>query len=130
MPFVHVIIAGTRLDPEAKRRIEQETTTYMNTIMRKRREVTAVLLEEVGLDGWTVGGEPLSVAAHVEANVTLGTNTPDEMERFIKAMDALLKENLGDLSIATYIIVREVQADAWGYDGVTQEHRRVAALPM
>jgi 4-oxalocrotonate tautomerase len=101
----------------------------MHTIMRKRREVTAVLVEEVDLTGWAVGGEPLSVAAHVEANVTLGTNTAEEKEKFIQAMDAVLKETLGhDLSAATYIIVREVVADAWGFDGVTQEYRRIKAL--
>lgn len=129
MPFVHIMIAGHDLKPEARQRLQQEATDLMHTVMRKRREVTAVLLEEVDVSGWTVGGEPLAVAAHVEANVTLGTNTAEEKERFIQAMDAVLKETLGPgLSVATYIIVREVAADAWGFDGVTQEYRRVKAL--
>ncbi|MBW6421227.1 tautomerase family protein [Rhizobium sp. XQZ8] len=129
MPFVHITIAGTNLKPEARNRLQQEATTLMHTIMRKRREVTAVLVEEVDISGLTVGGEPLSVAAHVEANVTLGTNTAEEKEGFIHAMDAVLKDTLGrELSAATYIIVREVVADAWGFDGVTQEYRRIKAL--
>ncbi|WP_117190535.1 tautomerase family protein [Rhizobium terrae] len=130
MPFVHVIIAGARLEPASRCRLQQETTTLMNTIMRKRREVTAVLVEEVDLSGWTVGGEPLAAAAHVEASVTTGTNTHEEKQRFIAAMNAALKENLGDLSIATYVVIREVQAEAWGYDGVTQEYRRNADLAL
>jgi 4-oxalocrotonate tautomerase len=128
MPFVHVIIAGKSIEPEARRRLQQETTVLMNTIMRKRREVTAVLVEEVDLSGWTVGGEPLEVAAHVEANVTLGTNTAEEKKRFIEAMDALLKQSLGEIPPATYVIVREVEADAWGFGGVTQEYRRTNAM--
>ncbi|MDR6815300.1 4-oxalocrotonate tautomerase [Neorhizobium sp. 2083] len=128
MPFVHVIIAGRSIKPQARQRLQQETTTLMHTIMRKRREVTAVLVEEVDLAGWTVGGEPLEVAAYVEANVTLGTNTAEEKERFIQAMDALLKESLGEMPPATYVIVREVEADAWGFDGVTQEYRRSKAM--
>ncbi|WP_275477560.1 tautomerase family protein [Aureimonas ureilytica] len=32
-----------------------------------------------------------------------------------------------DLPLATYVVVDEVPADAWGYAGVTQEARRIAA---
>jgi 4-oxalocrotonate tautomerase len=86
-----------------------------------------VLVEKADVSCWSVGGAAIRVAAHVEANVTIGTNTPDEKQRFIRAMTELLKECLGEqLPVATYVIVREVDADAWGYDGLTQEHRRKA----
>ena len=128
MPFIHIKVAGPKLSPQSLDRLQQGTSDLMQSIMRKRREVTAVLVEKVELPGWTVGGEVPQVAAHVEANVTLGTNTPAEKESFVRAMDELLKERLGPaLSAATYVIVREVQADAWGYDGSTQELRRKAA---
>jgi 4-oxalocrotonate tautomerase len=127
MPFIHVKLAGQDLAADITHHLQRETTKLMETIMRKRPEVTVVLVEKTELSGWSVGGAAIPVAAHVEANVTLGTNTPEEKERFIKAMTDLLKECLGEkLAVATYVIVREVDADAWGYDGLTQKRRRRA----
>lgn len=128
MPFIRVTIAGTEIDASAVRRLQEGTTEFMNAILRKRREVTAVLVEQVPLSGWTIGAEPVPVAAHVEANVSEGTNSHTEMSRFIQQMDSLLKEVLGpDVPLATYVIVREVKESAWGYGGVTQDHRRTTA---
>lgn len=128
MPFIRVTIAGAEIDAAAARRLQEGTTELMNAVMRKRREVTAVLVEVVPLTGWTVGAEPVPVAANVEANVSEGTNSHAEKSRFVQQMNSLLKEVLGpEVPLATYVIVREVHETAWGYGGVTQEHRRTTA---
>jgi 4-oxalocrotonate tautomerase len=38
----------------------------------------------------------------------------------------LLQQQLGKLHPASYVIVRELPASDWGYDGITQLQRRLA----
>ncbi|MDR3374868.1 MAG: tautomerase family protein [Ancalomicrobiaceae bacterium] len=127
MPFLNIKIAGAPLAPESIRRLQQQATSLMAVVLGKRAELTSVLVEEVPVAGWSVGGAPLTVAAHLDAKVTAGTNTAAEKARFIAEAHALLKTIAGpDLPIATYVVVDELPADAWGYDGLTQAHRASA----
>jgi 4-oxalocrotonate tautomerase len=129
MPFVHIRIAGPiPINPEQVRRLQDEATRLMANIMRKEPELTSVLVEQVPLAGWLVGGRSASVAAHIDVKVTQGTNTAEEKGRFISSAAVLLRNVLGgNLPTATYVVVDEKAADAWGYDGLTQEHRRQGA---
>lgn len=101
----------------------------MASVMRKNAELTSVLVEVVPLDGWSIDGQPAPIAAHLDVKVTQGTNSSEEKESFIAEAAALLREVMGDaLPVATYVVVDEVPADAWGYDGLSQDKRRRAAL--
>lgn len=128
MPFVHIRFAGpTSITPAQVRRLQTEATRLMATVMRKKAELTSVLVEEAPLRGWSVGGEPVSAAAHLDVKVTQGTNTVEEKEQFIAEAMALLQEVMGAaLPIATYVVIDEVPADSWGYGGRSQERRRRA----
>ncbi|URK88722.1 tautomerase family protein [Rhizobium sp. RCAM05350] len=126
MPFVHIQVAGAHIGAREKQQLQKQATGFMVDIMRKRPEVTAVLVDVTEPGNWTVGGEPVLVAAHLDVKVTRGTNTHEEKARFVAAVAAMFKDVLGpDLPIATYVVVDEIEADAWGYDGVTQEERRL-----
>ena len=127
MPFVHIRIAGrSPLSPEQIRRLQTGATRLMAEVMRKKAELTAVLVEEAPARAWSVGGEPVPAAAHLDVKVTAGTNSTAEKERFVAEAMALLREAAGEaLPLATYVVVHEVAGDAWGYDGLTQEERRV-----
>ncbi|WP_455273105.1 tautomerase family protein [Rhizobium herbae] len=126
MPFVHIQVAGAHIGSPEKQQLQKQATGFMVDIMRKRPEVTAVLVDVAEPGSWTVGGEPVPVAAHLDVKVTRGTNTHEEKARFVAAVAAMFREVLGpDLPIATYVVVDEIEADAWGYDGVTQEERRL-----
>lgn len=97
--------------------------------MRKNVELTSVLVEVVPLDGWSIGGQPAPIAAHLDVKVTQGTNSSEEQETFIAEATALLREVMGHaLPVPTCVVVDEIPADAWGYDGLSQERRRRAAL--
>jgi 4-oxalocrotonate tautomerase len=129
MPFIHVRIAGPKLSPEKINRLQQGVTTLMADVLRKKAELTSVLVEQVPAFGWSIGAHPLTVAAHLDAKVTTGTNTTEEKASFIAEAHALLKSLLGpELPIATYIVVDEVPGDAWGYDGLSQAHRAKASV--
>lgn len=128
MPFVHIRVAGPRLAPEQVEKLQREATALMAGIMRKKEELTSVLVEQAEISGWAIGGAAVPVAAHLDVKVTQGTNTGEEKARFIKAANDLLKSVLGSqLPVATYVVVHEIPSTAWGYDGLTQEARKLAA---
>lgn len=128
MPFVHITIAGRKIGENDIRHLQEEATKLMVTLMRKRAEATAVLVEQAELSGWAVGGKPLTVAGHIEVKITEGTNTAEERQRFVEAGHALLKSVLGpELSAATYVVVHVIAPGDYGYGGLTQEQRKLAA---
>jgi len=124
MPFVNIKIAGPTLAPDQVQRLQREATRLMAEVMRKNHELTAVLVEQVDGASWTVGAVPVQVAAHLDVKVTAGTNTEAEKRGFVAEAMRLLRSVIGpDLHPVCYVVVHEVAADAWGYDGRTQADR-------
>lgn len=127
MPFVNIKVAGPTLAPEQVQRLQQGAVRLMAEVMRKKPELTAVLVERVDAAGWSVGGEPARAAAHLDVKVTAGTNTEAEKARFVADAMRLLRDVLGgDLNPVAYAVVHEVPGDAWGWDGRTQAERAAA----
>lgn len=128
MPFIHV---RTTTPPTAEQtaRITQDITRLMASTLRKKAELTAVLVEPTASGAsWGIGGEAVAVAAHIDATVTAGTNTKDEKAEFISQAHAMLRGALGDgLPVATYVIVTEVPGENWGYAGQTQASRAASS---
>jgi len=128
MPFINIKIAGPTLAPDQVQRLQREATRLMAEVMRKKHELTAVLVEQVDGASWTVGAVPVQVAAHLDVKVTAGTNTAVEKRRFVAEAVRLLRAVLGPaLHPVCYVVVHEVAADAWGYDGRTQADRAAEA---
>jgi 4-oxalocrotonate tautomerase len=124
MPFINVKIAGPQLEASQTAAIQHGITALMAELLGKQAELTGVLVEHVAGGAWAVGGQVAARAAHVDATVSLGTNTPAQKAGFIAAANALLRQVLGaELSPVTYVVIRDVAKDSWGYDGLSQEHR-------
>lgn len=124
MPFINVKVAGQPLAQGQVRSIQTGVTALMADILHKVGPLVGVLIEEVPLAGWSVGGEPVACAAQVDAIISAETNTPEEKGRFIAETSRLLKEVLGSgLAVVSYVVVHEVPKDSWGYDGLTQADR-------
>lgn len=124
MPFIRVTLSSARA-ADAAPAIASGVTRLMAEVLGKKAELTSVLVETPSVAAWTVGGEPRPAAAHLEASVTAGTNTEEEKARFIAEAMNLLKSHIPGLHEATYVVVREMPATDWGYDGRTQAARRV-----
>lgn len=128
MPFVHIRIAGTELRLEEIESLQKGATQLMASVMRKKAELTAVLVETHEATRWSIGGQPVPCAAHLDVKVTAGTNSADEKAEFVRQAHDLLKSAFdASLPLATYVVIDEVAADAWGYGGLTQETRRITA---
>lgn len=124
MPFINVRISSPDLTPEQTLRIQHNVTTLMSEILGKKAELTSVLVEQVVDGSWSIGGKPTELAAHLDATITAGTNTVAEKAHFIEEAHRMLKTLFGPkLPIATYVVIDEISADAWGYDGQTQAYR-------
>jgi 4-oxalocrotonate tautomerase len=127
MPFIRVTVSGPTLAPKQVRLLQEEIAQLMAAVLGKRADLTSVLVEQPATADWAIGGTAVKVAVHVEATITAGTNSPEQKARFIEKTMRLLASVLGsELNPATYIVVNEVPANSWGYDGRTQESRLLA----
>ena len=127
MPTLTLKIAPLQ-NPERYASLARALTQITARTLGKRPEVTAVVIEDMAQAQWYVGGRPVEHAtALLEISITKGTNTPIEKEAFIEAAYAELQRQLGSggaLEEASYVIVRELPATDWGYDGITQWERK------
>ena len=94
-------------------------------ILGKRREVTAVVVEELWPGRWFIGGRnPGEAAALLEIRITEGTNSVEEKQAFVQAAYEELWQQVGPLAEASYVVVQEVPATDWGDGGMTQAQRK------
>jgi 4-oxalocrotonate tautomerase len=128
MPFIRVTALGSTLPPEQISRLGSGITALMEGVLGKKASLTSVLVEQPPAAGWFIDGEPAWIAVQVDANITVGTNSAEEKAEFIDKTMKLLRAVFGSgLSPVTYVIINEIPAQSWGYDGRTQESRRLAA---
>jgi 4-oxalocrotonate tautomerase len=83
MPFIHVKVAGPQLERAQTAKLQKGIAALMAKVLSKEPPVTAVLVDQVDLSGWSIDAEPVSRAAQVDAIVSAGTNTPEQKARFI-----------------------------------------------
>jgi 4-oxalocrotonate tautomerase len=103
-------------------------TEITHRTLGKRRDVTALVIEAVPMERWTIGGQPPQrPTVMLELTITAGTNTAPQKARFVhEAFDAMqdaLSPARG-LEPASYVRVHELPATDWGYGGLTQAERR------
>ncbi len=130
MPALTVRAAPLPSDAVQERLAKALTAITVDTL-GKREAVTAVLFEAVPPAQWWVGGQRVQrPTALLEVRITAGTNTAAQKARFIEAADAALARHLaphGALEEASYVVVHELPGTDWGYDGLTQQQRRLTA---
>jgi len=128
MPFLDVKVSrgGT---PPAAGPIASELTRLTHELLGKRREVTAVAIDWLPDEQWFIGGEALAGSGRrsffLKIEITTGTNTKDQKAAFVAAVFGAMEKLLGPLAPASYVVIQEVAADAWGYAGRTQEYRYI-----
>lgn len=126
MPYINIRL-GTNLNNEQRIQLFEQTTSLMNTVMRKRREVTVVHIQESESQQWSTNSIPLTakspVGAYVDIKVTDGTNTVEEKAEMVSQTVNMLKDVVGIIQEACYVVIDDLPADSWGYNGKTQAAR-------
>lgn len=132
MPTLKLKLAPLH-NPDTYLALAESLTDITVRTLGKRREVTAVVIDDLPAACWYIGGRPLQrPTALLEIEITAGTNTPAQKESFIAQAHAALRQLLAahdGLEEASYVIVHELPAGNWGYDGLTQQARRLDRLP-
>jgi 4-oxalocrotonate tautomerase len=130
MPIITVKVAPHRPVADLERKVADLVVQASTSILRKKRELTAVVVERCDPPGWFAGGVSLADQRRssfwLEIKVLDGTNTKDEKETFIAVIFDAMGGLLGDLHPESYVHVDEVAADAYGFGGLTQERRFIA----
>jgi 4-oxalocrotonate tautomerase len=129
MPTLQLKVSPAQ-NPSRYRSLAQALTGLTALHLRKRAQVTAVMIDDIPITRWYVGGDAVQgPTAFLEISITAGTNTEQEKAAFIAAAFEELQSQLSagqPLEPASYVIVRELPATDWGYGGQTQAARRMA----
>jgi len=133
MPYLNVKVS-VALSPGVPQRIATSLTDLTAQVLGKKKELTSVAVEHVPPEQWFIGGVSVHSEAHatvyLDIKVTEGTNTKEEKAAYVKQAFAALESILGKLDPASYVVVHDVRADAWGYGGETQELRYIRGKPL
>ncbi len=126
MPILTVKVSG-RQDPARTRAIADLLLDLTSRILRKKPELTAIVIDYVDPACWIIAGKPLTEhgksSFYVDIRVTDETNTKDEKAAWIREVHAGFERLLGDLHEESYVHVIDTRAAAYGYGGLTQEYR-------
>lgn len=128
MPYLNVKVSVTP-SAEITRKAAAFLTDLTAEILGKKKELTSVTLEYVPPDAWFIGGLPVlatrGATFYLDIKITEGTNTKNEKADYIAKVFAAFDDLIGPLNPASYIVLHEARADAWGYAGRTQEFRYI-----
>jgi 4-oxalocrotonate tautomerase len=131
MPYINIRLSCD-LDNEHRKQLYEQTTSLMNSVMGKRREVTVVHIQESEPQQWSVNATPLAakvpIGVYVEIKVTKGTNSPEEKAGMISQTVTMLQDVVGAIQEACYVVIDDIPADSWGYNGKTQAARAAPQL--
>ncbi|WP_367144204.1 4-oxalocrotonate tautomerase family protein [Pantoea stewartii] len=128
MPYLHLSLSG-RPSPDLVREVAEKLTTLTEELLGKKRELTAVAVSTLPAENWFIGGNPIAkdslTTFYLDIKVTEGTNTKNEKAAYVGAVFSAMSVICGELASASYVVIHEVAADAWGYSGQTQEFRYI-----
>ena len=129
MPILNLKVSAVP-SPELSEKLAGGLVEVTARVLRKRPEITAVAIDYTSPEHWIVGGQSLAqqgkASFWLDIKVVDGTNTKDEKALYLAEVFDLMGRVLGDLHPESYVLVHEVLADAYGFGGLTQEHRYVA----
>ncbi|HTH93740.1 MAG TPA: hypothetical protein VL550_00780 [Rhodocyclaceae bacterium] len=126
MPILNVKVSAIQ-SVELTRKINEMLLDITSRILGKKREVTAIAIDYVPQETWSIGGVFLSEtgqhSVYFDIKITDETNTKDEKAQYIAEAFAGFERILGKLDDKSYVYVQDVRAAAYGYGGKTQEFR-------
>ena len=110
--------------------IANEVTNLVEKFLKKKPEVTAITILALDRENWFINKTSLKEldrnSFYLDIKVTDGTNSKDEKSEFVKAIFNYMDSILENIHTESYVYVEEVKADAYGFEGLTQEYRYIS----
>jgi 4-oxalocrotonate tautomerase len=129
MPYLNIKLSALP-SAEISGRVAKRLTELTAELLKKKSELTAVSVEFADPETWFIGGKSLAEyklqSFYLDIKVTRGTNTKDEKANYLARIFTALEEILGPVHPTSYAVIHEIDADAWGYQGHTQELRFIS----
>jgi 4-oxalocrotonate tautomerase len=133
MPYLNVRIS-MKESADVTEKIVAALMKHTTELLGKRPEVIAVAVDFVSPELWFVGGSRIhdqhAVTFYLDIKVTEGTNTKAEKAEYINEVFSDFEVILGPIAPASYIVIHDIRADAWGFQGKTQAFRFIQAQSL
>jgi len=130
MPHTVIQLSG-QPDAALARRAVEAVAELTQSVLGKQLPVIATTVQFIPADMWFIGGVSLAEhgqnAFHLDISVTDETNTKAEKARYLREVHAAFAKLLPRLHEVSYVHVIDARAAAYGYGGLTQEHRHQQA---
>ncbi len=132
MPMISVQL-GAEPNADLSRSAARIVTDLTTRVLRKDPNVTAVAVQYVAPTDWFIAGKSLyerrTASFFVDTRISDGTNSKDEKAAYVAAIFKAMSDLLGGVHPESYVHADDVRADAYGYEGVTQERRYIESRP-
>lgn len=126
MPILTVKVSAQKSESLALK-INNILLELTSNILNKKRELTSIIIDYIEPDNWIIGGNTLIALEkntfYLNITITDETNTKEEKSKYIEAVFKAFDDILGNLHEESYIYIQDARATAYGYGGLTQEHR-------
>jgi 4-oxalocrotonate tautomerase len=128
MPIINLKVSG-REDPALARELSKEISNLTRDVLNKKPEVTVVTVSFIPDDYWFVNSVSLAEwktrSFHLDIKISDSTNLKIDKANYIKAVHNSIKCLLGSIHPVSYTAIQEMNADAYGYEGLTIEYKYI-----
>jgi len=133
MPYLNVRIAQKE-SSEVAEKVVSALMKRTSNLLGKKPEVTSITIDFISPELWFVGGKRISaqnaVTFYLEIKITDGTNTKNEKSEYVRNVFCDFESILGTITPASYIVIYDIRADSWGFNGKTQEYRFIQSQSL
>ena len=133
MPYLNIRLT-TEPSPVIAEKISSILLTHTKELLGKNPDVTSVAVDFISPELWFVGGKRVNelqaATFYLDIKVTEGTNTKAEKATYCKKVFTDVESIIGPVTPASYIVIHDVRADSWGFQGKTQEFRFIQSLSL
>lgn len=128
MPLI-TLKANKKFSENIRDSLAESLSLITEKILRKNKQVIVIRFETAAQQAqWYVGGTVKSddeAIFELSILVTKGTNTDAEKAEWMAQTWKLLTEALGSAPHPNYISIQEIDGNSWGYNGLSQEQRKI-----
>ena len=133
MPYLNARISIPE-SPEAADKIVAILMKQTGDVLGKKPDVTSIEVSFISPEKWYVGGVSIAkleaITFYLDIKVTEGTNTKSEKAQYVANVFEDFNAHFGPIAPASYIVIHELSADSWGFQGRTQEYRFIQSQSL